>query len=125
MFDAPSLLFTDTVTLFHWTGTAYQKTVLKSVQWRERTKEITDAAGIVTYHHTVSVTVPYETAATLPIDPQSAQDLICYGDVSAAPTPATMPEFLKANPRALVVEEVIDNTYRPMLKHHRIIAARG
>ena len=123
--NVSSILFTDTVTVFHWTGTAYSRAVLKGVQWRERAKDIADASGIVTYTHTVSVTVPVETAATVTADPRTAQDVIVYGNVASAPTPSTMPEFLASNPRAVVVTEVIDNTYRPQLKHHRIIGTRG
>ena len=120
-----SILFTDTVSVLHWTGTAYVKTVLRGVQWRERVKETSDASGIMTYNHTVSVTVPYETATAITADPQTAQDLIVYGDVATLPTSSTMAAFLLANPKAVVVREVIDNGYRPQLKHFRIIGTRG
>ena len=125
MINPNSIQFTDTVTLLHWTGAGYAVTVLEGVQWRERVREIADAGGIITYNHTVSVTVPVETAASLTLDPQTAQDMIVYGELSAVPTPATMPEFLAETPRAVVVREVIDNTYRPQLKHFRVIGTRG
>lgn len=124
MFDAPNI-FTDTVTVYHWTGAAYTRKVINGVQWRERAREITDSAGIVTYNHTVSVTVPYEAAHTLTLDPTTGQDLIVYGVVATTPAAETLEAFFRAYPKALVVKEVVDNTYRPLLRHHRIIAARG
>lgn len=111
-----SVLFGDTVTLYH-NGS---KTVLVGVQWHQKIVRTVDGTGRNTAETVTTVTLPTNQGFA---DVSAVKgDVLVLGTGPDITALYTLADLRREWPTYCTVRAVTDNTLRPRLKHRRIEA---
>lgn len=105
-------LFTDTMTAYHYDGSAWERTVIRGVQWREKVERV-DANGQRTLNRVVSVTIPFDVSLT--------------ADGNTVLLPGEHPDIsnikeIRTQDGYCTVKAISNNMLRARLKHWKVIA---
>jgi|LSQA01.1.fsa_nt_gi hypothetical protein len=146
--NALKTLFRETITIYNYfsykDGTdikrEWRRTVIRGVQWRDRTNRVQDSSGVTRFEKSASVTIPLNAdaggkmyaapaqyAALDPLDTgywtldDAGNDLIVSGDCLSEITDVYgVKDLRKEYPKTRAIQAVSDNTNAPILKHWKI-----
>lgn len=119
------MIFTDTVTVFHKEDAEWSKSVVKGVQWVDKSEK-TNADGILSVARYASVTFPEGTYEGLELNPLCEEDCIFYGEIQETikeERGCRVSNLMNQYPRSGRIKSVKDNSSRTMLKSKRVILA--
>lgn len=133
------MIFTDTITIYnHYKEDGHdkwQRTVLRSCQWRRKIIRSVDSAGRVLKTSEVSVTIPYrggyvsaeewekltDKRRNWTIDTECGLDMIALGEVEYELSEAYPPRKLKHDHADTITAATLsDSTNRDRLKHWKV-----
>lgn len=125
-----SAVFTDTVTVYNHYDDRWYRTVLKGVQWTEKTERTVDSGGVMHLTPSVTVTVPYRAGY---VEPGAYKgegftfgldnlDIVVLDECDKAISDSYTITDLQEECRAVTISAVRDNTQRKLLKHWRVTA---
>ena len=109
--------------MYNKTGETWKRTVVKDVQWSEKTDR-TNNNGQVSVAHSVSVTFPKPTYEGLVLDSSNEEDCIVFGevmDVVEDVKGSRISDLLKKYPKSGLIKSVNDNSNRTMLPNMKVV----
>lgn len=115
--------FTDTVTLYQKSGSAWTRTVVSGVQW----SDVTDKAlmnGRLTTSKSANITFPEAVLSQIDLSTYCEEDAIFYGTITDTPTSVSgsrLSDLLKAHPKSGIIRSVNDNSNRDLLKNIKVV----
>lgn len=144
-----NVLFSDTITIWNYyidpatRNDAWQRTVLRGVQYRKKTEKSISDSGVLSVADVVSITIPdtvdaggrqyiapgvFATSAQKPdywtLNPTSNKDVLVLGEVSQEIGAGYTLAKLKAEyiDSYATIKSVSVNMLRPRLKHWKVVA---
>ena len=120
------MLFTDTITFYHKNDEdAYERIVIKGVQWSDRTNK-TNIEGVISIARYVVVTFPEGTYEGLALSGANEEDAMFLGEITDEVTAERghrISNLLETYPKSGRIKEVNDNSMRDKLKNIKVILA--
>ncbi len=117
-------LFTDTVTIYNKiSDTEWKRTVVKGVQWSDKTEKANSNGRISVAHYT-TITFPQGAYEGLIFNATNEEDCIVLGEVDTVVTGEKgnrISDILKTYPKSGLIKSVNDNSNRVMLPNVKVV----
>lgn len=116
-------LFTDTITIYQKQAESWKMTVIKGVQWFDKTdKSLVN--GKLTTAKSTTITLPEDVLEQVNLSTFTEEDAVFWGEVSDEVTGekgSRISDLLAKYPKSGIIRSVNDNSNRDLLKNIKVV----